>query len=378
MLTQESRLRDFPSLANRIYLNTAAEGIPPQSVVNAMTLYGEDKYLGMDGRLLHSKIEEGVRAKTAELYGMRAEDIGLTSCSSEAYNLLYLALQLRDGDEVVINDLDFPAGMTPWLSVVSPAKVKVWRSKDGSLDINDLIPLLTAKTRFVNTSLVSFYNGFHVDVDEIAEVVRKYSPALLGVDVTQALGRLPMKVDKADVLVSSTHKWILGSHGGGLIGINPERADEWTVPAGGWYNLENAFDESRYAGVVNKKGAASFSAGMPNYPALYPINAALEYILNVGVEAIDRHCLDLVSLCREGIAELPVEFLGPRNPKIPSGIIAFTHPNFEKIYRDLHAKGIHIMSQAGRIRVSIHGYNNKDDIEEFLGALRKVLAANAA
>ena len=377
MLTEESRQRDFPSLENRIYLNTAAEGIPPVSVLETLVKYGRDKELGMDGRLLHAVQDLELRARTADFYGLNPENIGICSCSSEAYNLAYSALNLKSGDEVIINDLDFPAGATPWLTTASAATVRIWRSREGVLAVEDLIKLLSPKTRFVNTSLVSFYNGCQIDVDEVADAVRKHSPALLGVDVTQALGRLALKLDKADLIVSSTHKWVLGIHGGGLVGVSPERSDEWTVPAGGWFNLENAFDDSRFEGVQNKKGAASFSVGMPNYAAIYSNNAALKYISEVGVNNIENYTRELVKFCRDGVRELPVELLGPANPVHPSGIIAFKHSNFQKINNALHARGIHTMAHAGRIRVAIHGYNTRNDIEVFLETLSRAISVNA-
>lgn len=373
MLTQASRKQDFPSLDGRVYLNTSAEGIPPVSVIDSLAQYGQDKLIGMDGRLLHAKRYEAVKDKTAKFFGLSPSDIGLCSCASEAYNLAYAALALREGDEVIVNDLDFPAGATPWLIPGSPATVKIWRSRNGILETEDLASLLSPKTKFVNTSLVSFYNGFRIDLDEISQTIREKSPAMLGVDVTQALGRHELDLKGADLIVSSTHKWLLASHGGGLVGINPERADEWTVPVGGWLNLENAFDESRFNGVQPKRGAASFSVGMPNYPAIYAIDAALDYIESVGVEQIDAHTQSLVEKCRDGVAALPVELLGPRYPKNPSAIVSFKHPAFESINEKLHSQAIHVMAHAGRIRVSIHGYNTIDDIERFLLSLEKAL-----
>ena len=377
MLSKESKIRDFPSLANKVYLNTAAEGIPPQSVMSALSKYAEDKLLGMDGRLLHEEQWRQVRSKFAQMVGLTSEDVAITSCSSEAYNLVNLALRLKAGDEVIINDLDFPAGATPWLVDTSPALVKVWRNRNGELDTNDLIKLLSPKTRLVNTSLVSYYNGFRIDVNEIPDIVRKHSTAMLAVDVTQGLARIPLDLKKADLIISSTHKWLLGSHGGGLVGVSPERADEWNVPAGGWFNIENAFDESRLEAIVNKKGAASFMVGMPNYPAIYPINAAFDYIMKIGVQEIDDHCKELVSYCRSALAELPVELLGSKSPKLQSGIVAFKHVNIEKIHKVLHSEGIHTMQHAGRLRVAIHGYNDKADIDRFLEVLTSALATHA-
>src|SRR5690606_23969747 len=109
---------------------------------------------------------------------------------------------LKAGDEIVINDLDFPAGATPWLQEGCLATVKLWKHRDGGLRIEDLIPLLSPRTRLVTVSLVSFFNGFMISLPSVVEAVRKNSQALLAVDVTQALGRIPLALDGADLIVS--------------------------------------------------------------------------------------------------------------------------------------------------------------------------------
>ena len=93
MLTAESRCRAFPSLTEMVYLNTAAEGIPPLEVREALDQYFRDKQLGMDGRERHFATLEETKALVAELYGLTQSEIGICSCSSEAYNLAALALR---------------------------------------------------------------------------------------------------------------------------------------------------------------------------------------------------------------------------------------------------------------------------------------------
>jgi cysteine desulfurase / selenocysteine lyase len=373
MLSPESRLRDFPSLADRAYLNTAAEGIPPPAVGEALTRYARDKQLGMDGRKLHAEEWERAKALVGEFYDVSANEIGICSCSSEAYNLAAMALHLRPGDEVVINDLDFPAGATPWLQETSPATVNVWRSRQGALRTEDLVPLLGSKTRLVPLSLVSFFNGFLLRLPDVIGAVRRHSPALIAVDVTQALGRIPLDLRGADLIVSSTHKWILSTHGGGLVGVPAARAREWTVPAGGWFNLEDAFGANRFDRAVSKPGAASFTVGMPNYPAVYATRAALDYIKGVGVEAIDRAARPLVLACLDELKKLPIELLTPDEPEHIAGILAFRHPAAERINDYLHAQNVHVMSHAGRLRVAIHGYNTANDVDRFVRTLRDAL-----
>jgi len=379
MLDTATRAREFPTLAHSVYLNTAAEGIPPLVVGEALATYFRDKQLGMDGRLLHAAVHADARRLAAAMIGLEADDVAICSCSSEAYNLASLALGLRAGDEVVVTDLDFPSSVTPFLQGSCPATVKVWRSRGGSLHDADLIPLLSPRTRLVSLPLVSFYNGFRADVPAVGKIVRRHSPALLAVDVTQGLGRIPLDRDTgalagADLVVSSTHKWLLGPHGGGIVGVPPSRRAEWTVPAGGWFNIHDAFGADRFERAESIPGAASFAVGMPNYPALYPIRAALEYVSAVGVAAIDRHAAPLVARCMAGLSALGVDLLSPTDPARLAGILAFRHPRADRVHRHLHERGIHVMHHAGRLRVAIHGYTTDGDVDTFLRELAVALA----
>ena len=369
MLTAESRLRDFPTLAERAYFNSAAEGIPPLAVGEALATYFADKQLGMDGRAPHFEQLEQAKALTAGFYGLTPAEIAICSCSSEAYNLAAMALRLKPGDEVVINDLDFPAGVTPFLQRESAATVKVWRSQGGALRVEDLVPLLSSKTRLVTTSLVSFFNGFRLPIDEVRTAVRRHSDALFSVDVTQALGRIPLDLTDVDLIISSTHKWILASHGGGLVGVPSKRAAELTVPAGGWYHLQDAFGAKRFDEAISQPGAASFAVGMPNFPAIYAIRAGLEYIRNTGVEAIDAAARPLIEMLFRELSKLDVEMLTPKGYPL-AGILAFRHPKSEEIHRKLLAENIHVMSHAGRLRIAVHGYNTPEDVERLLRTVK--------
>ena len=160
MLTAESRRRSFPMLDEMVYLNSAAEGMPPVEVGEALAQYFRDKQLGMDGRERHFAALEETKSLVAELYGLTAAEIGICSCSSEAFNLAALAMRLREGDEVVINDLDFPAGVTPWLQPTCPATVLVWRARAGVLHVEDLVKLLTPQTRLTYRRHTSWPTGW--------------------------------------------------------------------------------------------------------------------------------------------------------------------------------------------------------------------------
>ena len=372
MLSTETRNRDFPALSGLAYLNTAAESIPPVCVAEAVEEYMQHKGMGMKGREPHFARVESCREISATLLGLTPAEVGFCSCSSEAYNLLSSALNLGELDEVILTNLDFPAGATPWLTSARQPIVKLWRAREGALDLAELAPLLNEHTRLVQISLVSFYNGHRIPWAPLRDLVREIAPqALISVDVTQALGRIELDCLDADVIISSTHKWTLGIHGGCIIGIPEKNADALTTRAGGWYHLTNAFDSDRFQRAEVKKGAASFSVGMPNFVSLYALDASLRYLNGITVSAIEAHANPLVQKAHEGLLHLGIRPMSPPQPDCPTGILAFQHPRSQEIYDALVKEDIHVMHHAGRIRIAIHGYNTDSDIEHLLDCLAR-------
>ena len=373
MLTHESRLHDFPALANMAYLNTAAESIPPRCVHEALTQYAQDKGLGMRGRIPHDETLEACREAAAKMVRLQTSEVSFCSCSSEAYNLLSNALNLKRDDEVIITDLDFPAGATPWLNAANPPIVHLWKAQDGILDANQLPQILNERTRLIQVSLVSFYNGHRLEWAPFIEAVRKHAPnAKVAVDVTQALGRIELDCQDFDILISSTHKWILGIHGGCIVGI-PNKQNPITTNAGGWFHLENAFESDRFDRTVRKEGALSFSVGMPNYAAIYALNAALRYIDRIGVKQIAHQADPLVSQLEAGLTELKQKPMASQRQGNFSGILAIQHEQSNAIHAHLEKAEVHVMNHAGRLRMALHGYNTEADVEKFLNELKKAL-----
>jgi len=241
------------------------------------------------------------------------------------------------------------------------------------LRLEDLTPLLSSRTRLVAFSWVSFYNGYRLHLRPIIDTIRKHSPALVAVDVTQGLGRVPLEDAPADLFVSSTHKWLVATHGGGIVAIPKASRDRWTVPAGGWFNIANAFDADRFQHAVVKVGAPGFSVGMPNFPAIYAIAAGVGYITDIGVQAIDNAARPLVQQAHALLRKLPVEVITPDAESTLSGILAFRHPAAEKINQHLVQNNVHLMCQAGRMRISLHGYNRPKDVQTLITHLREAL-----
>ena len=372
MLTPESRFEDFPQLRDFTYLNSAAEGIPPKLVRSALENYWEHKSLGMLGRDFHFPELEKCRETAARMLRRNPEEVSFCSCSSEAYNLLASALQLKPADEVVISDLDFPAGATPWLAAAVPPRVNVWSNRNGVLELDDLKGMLGESTKLVQVSLVSFLNGHRIEWAPFRNLVRAKAPnAILAVDVTQAFGRVDLDCLDADCIISSTHKWILALHGGCVVSIPKAKAHRLTPRAGGWYHLQDAFGENRFKRAKPNRGAAGFSVGMPNFASIYALRAGLEFIEGVGVAAIENHATPLVEFLHGELVGAGFQPMAPLQPGNMSGIVSFRHPKAEQIQTALLERNVHVMHQAGRMRVSVHGYNQPEDVERFLEVLRK-------
>lgn len=370
MLTPATRRRDFPALESMTYFNTAAESIPPLCVGEALLAYWHDKLRGMKGRDFHFKQVEECREVAAQMIALKPAEVSFCSCSSEAYNLLATALNLQPTDEVVVTDLDFPAGATPWITSATRPQTRVWQAAQGELRVEDLVPLLNARTQLVQVSLVSFYNGHRLAWAPFRDAVRRLAPnALISVDVTQALGRVVLDCVDADCVISSTHKWTLGVHGGCIVGIPERAAARLTTRAGGWFHLRNAFETDRFQRADTKSGAASFSVGMPNFAAIYALNAALRYVGGIGVEAISRHADPLVAEVHAGLLKLGLKPMAPAQPGNPTGILAFLHPDTAGIYAALDKENIHVMHHAGRIRIAVAGYNTAEDVNRLLAVL---------
>ena len=247
----------------------------------------------------------------------------------------------------------------------------MWKNRDGALETLDLLPLLSPQTKLVQLSLISFYNGHRIAWRNVVTMIRRMVPqALIAVDVTQALGRVALDCSDADIIISSTHKWTLAMHGGCVVGIPERNAERLTTTAGGWFHLENAFNDDRFERAVVKTGAASFSVGMPSFAPIYALNASLRYLEGIGIANIAAHADPLVGKADAGLRALgitPMVKLDLVNN--PTGIIAFKHPEVAKFHAALEAAEVHIMHHAGRIRVAIHGYNTEADVDRLLEVL---------
>lgn len=112
---------------------------------------------------------------------------------------------------------------------------------------------------------------------------------------------------------------------------------------------------------------------MPNFPAMFILNQAIRYLIQIGVPSIENSLLPLVRAAYQGLSNLGLRLLTPPSEEFWSGIVSFASDNAEMIGKSLAASGIITWYGDGRVRASIHLYNDMGDIERFLDGLRGVL-----
>ena len=227
-------------------------------------------------------------------------------------------------DEVVVTDLDFPAGVTPWLRAADAPTLRVWKAVDGALDVESS-RALAQRAHQARASLAR-------------ELLQRASHRLAAVSRHRAAARAECRSSPwmsrrrwaawcsiATARTSSSPARTNGRSAFTAVASSAFRrpaAARLTTHAGGWLHLQNAFDADRFERAVSKTGAASFSVGMPNFVALYALNASLRYLEGVGVAKIAAHADPLVVAAEAGLRELGVKPMcrwnGTRHSRLPA------------------------------------------------------------
>jgi selenocysteine lyase/cysteine desulfurase len=108
---------------------------------------------------------------------------------------------------------------------------------------------------------------------------------------------------------------------------------------------------------------------MPSFGALYALNASLRHLESIGLALIAAQADPLTAHVDAGLRQLGFKPLCSWEPENPTGIVAFRHERSVEIHAALEREEIQVMHNAGRLRVAVHGYNTRDDVERLLRVL---------
>jgi cysteine desulfurase / selenocysteine lyase len=363
----------FPHTREVSYLDTAAEGIPPLVAAAALEEYWNEKSSGSPGRQRHYQVQREAEAVAARLLGAETEDVVLLANASDALNLLANAIDWKAGDEVLTSDLEFPSNVLVWLRLRRlGVRLVVIPTRDGTMSLEDWTSRLSERTRVVTVSQVSYKTGTQLPFLEALAEAAHHVGALFCLDATQAMGRVPVSIRGVDYLVASSYKWLLGTHGLAVVYIASSLRKHMEPSTVGWYSVDALFHPQRFETYTAKSGAGQLQAGMPNFPALYAMRASMEFLAAIGVEAVDRALRPIVRQLRDRLANQGVSLLTPPDPCFASGIVAFSCDEPERVCGELAEQSVIVWGGDGRVRLSVHLYNDSADVDRCLTALKKV------
>ena len=367
----EAALRDqFPYLDEVAYLDTAAEGLLPLCAQQGVGAYLREKAHGSNGRPDFYATEKRAIDAVARLLGAPSESVALLASASEGLSTLANSIDWREGDEVILTDLEFPSNVFPWLRLrrqgVKPVIVE---AAGGVLTLEDFTSRFTPRTRLVTVSAVSYKTGTRLPfLAELGAAAAK-AGARFCVDATQCLGRAALPLDGIDYLVSSSYKWLLGTHGAGVVYLGPRLRRTFEPGAIGWYSVTGLFTPNRFEGYDLKSGAARLMTGMPNYATFYALEQGINLLLEHGVAQIEEGLRPMMRQLRQAVAAAGFDLLTPADEAYWAGIVSFSHANPPKAKQIFDQFGVTVWAGDERVRASVHFYNTEADLKRFVDAL---------
>jgi cysteine desulfurase/selenocysteine lyase len=351
------------------WLYTGAEGPPLISQESALADYWRNRALGPEGRSRHAEREQGLRIRLAALMGLDSSCVALMGNASEALNSVALSLDLQPGDNVVINDLEYPSVVQPWLNMQQHGvEVRVAHHRDWSVSAENLADHVDDRTRVIAVSHVSYMSGWRHDLSAVADVADSVGAFVL-VDATQSLGVVPVPGHEVDAVVASSYKWLLGGHGVGILGWNRDRRELPSPPTVGWRTVEEIFTADRFSAFRAHRDARRFEVGFPSYPAIYSLFASVEWLAGFPSQKVESHVSALTGRLLDGLRERGLPTMTSIDPKHRAGNVAFRCSQGEAVVDALDARDILCWAGDGRLRMSVHLFNGIGDVEAALDAL---------
>ncbi len=391
--------KDFPILSRRIgenplvYLDNAATTQKPNSVIAALDEY----YRNMNSNVhrgLHTLAEESTtafektRKKIADFIGgVKAEEIIYTRNATEAINLVAYSWgrkNIKRGDRIVLTEMEHHANLVPWIALAKEtgAELKyIPIDENYRLDLNGIDKIITDNTRLVSITHMSNVLGTVNPVEEIGQIAHKKG-ALFLVDGAQSVPHMSVDVKAidADFYAFSAHK-MLGPTGIGIL-YGKESILEKMEPFiyGGEMISEVRYDYANWNDLPWK-----FEAGTPNIAGAIGFSPALDYLVNIGMDQIRNHEIELTAYTMARLSELrSIKIIGPSDTDMRGGAISFVdkdiHPHDLATFLD--SRGIAVraghhcaqplmkrLGLAATARASIYIYNTTDDIDKLINAL---------
>ncbi len=392
---------DFPILKRKIggknnfvYLDNAATTQKPLAVINSITNY----YTNMNSnihRAVYEVAEESTRAyeRTREMVARfinakHVEEIIFTRNTTESINLLSYSWgrkNIKAGDKILITELEHHSNIVPWQVLAKETNSKLCYlnvDDEGYLNLDNFFHELEGGgIRLISISHMSNVLGTIVPIKTIIRAAHEKGIPVI-VDGAQSVPHMPVDVQDldCDFLAFSAHK-MLGPTGVGVLYGKRELIERMDPFMGGGDMIKEVFKNYTHYNDIPYK----FEAGTPNIADVVGFGVAIEYLENIGMEAVRQHEIDLTEYALELLTSIPqLKIYGPLVAIDRGGVISFNigdiHPHDLATIMNDHGiairSGHHCaqvlmerLSVSATSRASFYIYNTKDDIDQLINVL---------
>ena len=371
------RQREFPVTREKIFLAHAGVAPLPRRVADAVRDYAELCTQGDQETLLPAQQMQHSRALAARLLNARPDEIAFVGPTSLALSFIAAGLPWRKNDNVLIYFDDYPANVYPWMALAERGvEVRfLSTSEPGRLRPLEVIGQVDEQTRLVALASCHFVSGYRIDLNAIGQALHERN-ILFCVDAIQTLGAFPTTVEHIDFLAADAHKWLLGPCAAGILYVRKGLQDNLRPAAYGWHNVlcPNYVAQEQ---LVFRPDARRYEAGTQNLLGLVGLNAAMELLLEIGIdniaaELLRKRALLVPALKNKGYTVLHAD-VPPANA---SGIITFYREGagMAALYEKLEAANIIASLRADRsgrqhLRLSPHFYNTDAELQRVVQLL---------
>lgn len=366
----------FPYLDNGIiYFNHAATGPFSSPVVNQLTnLLIEKSENNIDDFDSFIKVAEKTKILLAELINSNVDRIAFVDNTTNGLNILAQSIDWKKGDRILLNDIEFPANVYPFLNLKRiGVEVDFVKSENGIVTADQIINSIKPETKLVSVSFVQFLSGYKVDLEKIGNYCRVNS-IIFSVDGIQGIGamRVDVKKCKIDFLSCGTQKWLLGMQGLAFIYVD-EEFQKKMIPANvGWLSVENAWNLLDYK-LDLKTSATVFQGGTLNTFGIYAFNSSLTLFKDFGFVNVESEVLSNTKYFITRLNSIGLDcVLSNCNEEELAGIVTIKVKDPEKIFDELEKKKIFGSLREGFIRFAPHFYNTDHEIDKVVEELQKI------
>lgn len=380
------RLRaETPGCAHVMHFNHAGASLMPRPVVDAVVGH-INREAAIGGYEAADEVEEkleGVYTSVAALIGADPAEIAVVENATRAWDMAFYAIPFRAGNRILTSVAEYASNVIAFLQVAERGvSVEVVPNDEfGQLDVAALARMLDERVRVVAVSHMPTNGGLTQPAAAIGKMTRG-SGALYLLDACQTVGQMPIDVEAigCDILSATSRKYLRGPRGMGFLYVRRDLIERLTPPL---IDLHAATWTSRDRYEL-RTDARRFENWETNYAAKLGMGVAIDYALNLGLDAIWRRVADRAALLRARLAEVPGVCLRDLG-QVKGGIVTFTKDGVAaaKIRDQLHRESINVdississtrydMEDRGlaqMVRASVHYLTTDEEIEQLVGVV---------